>query len=213
MSRSVNGGGPALRVGLIATAMVLAAHTTAGAAEDCLSAPNRAPGPGGHWYFHVDRQDRKCWYLVEPAPLPRAADALTPPLAPPAAPPLAPPLSRPLAPAAPVAQPPGPPPSLDSIFSFWTTGFTSTPVPPPPGTANAAVPLGRPEDDATARQPRAARRSDGPQAALPPKPRKPAPARAPLAHADDQGAAPLTEADRDALFREFLRWQGRQSPQ
>jgi hypothetical protein len=73
MSTGVNGGGPALRVGLITTAMVLSANASAGAAEECLAAPNRAPGPGGHWYFHVDRQDRKCWYLVEPAPPPRAA--------------------------------------------------------------------------------------------------------------------------------------------
>jgi hypothetical protein len=179
---------PALRVGLIAIAMVLGANATAVGAEDCLTAPNRAPGPMGYWHFHFDRnQGRKCWHLVESAPVAPAAQA---PLAPPPA----------------AAQTSSPPLSLSSIFSYWIT-----PVPLPPDTANASAPAVHPDHDAAALQPRTARRFGGQHAALTPKPRKPPPAA--VAHAVDQGTSSPTEAKRDALFQEFLRWQGRQDQQ
>jgi hypothetical protein len=197
MSKCVNCCGPALRVGLIASTMILGANAGAGATEECLTAPNRAPGPGGHWYFHFDRnQDRKCWYLTAPAPQPAAEEAP----------------ASPLAPTVTTAPAPNPPPSFGSIFSSWTAGFSSAPAAPPPDTANATAPA-RPDDAAAPRQPRAVHRSDSQQAALTPKPRRPPPARAPVAHADDGGTASLTEAERDALFQEFLRWRGRQSEQ
>jgi len=34
------------------------------ATDECLTAPNRQPSEGGHWYYHVDRtSNRKCWSL------------------------------------------------------------------------------------------------------------------------------------------------------
>jgi len=33
-------------------------------AVDCLTAPNSAAPPNGHWYYRTDRtQERKCWHL------------------------------------------------------------------------------------------------------------------------------------------------------
>ena len=53
--------------GLWSRAVMLGTNHDARAADDCLAGPNRPPGPGGHWYYHLDRAtDRKCWYLVEP---------------------------------------------------------------------------------------------------------------------------------------------------
>ena len=49
------------------------------AANACLSAPNGAAPNGQHWYYHLDRTDRrKCWYLRELTATP-AADAVSAP--------------------------------------------------------------------------------------------------------------------------------------
>lgn len=51
----------------IALAVLLpgaASGAPAGAAEECLSAPNAAPPAGQHWWYRTDRASkRKCWYL------------------------------------------------------------------------------------------------------------------------------------------------------
>jgi hypothetical protein len=45
-----------------------AGYAPAGAADDCLSEPNRETSAGGHWHYRSDRQShRKCWYLADEA--------------------------------------------------------------------------------------------------------------------------------------------------
>jgi hypothetical protein len=170
---------------------MLATNQAARAADDCLTGPNRQPGPGGHWYFHLDRAtDRKCWYLVEAAARAPAADAVQ---------------SQP-------AEPPSPPqPAFGSFFS--SLGFNGSTTPDPnTGDPRILQPTraddARSDDGAPGRQPRIVRRPVA-EASLTPKPHRPAPARPPAPHADDQAAAPKPD-EREALFQEFLKWRQRQ---
>ena len=51
---------------LFATVIVLTTVSSRAvlAAEDCITEPNHAAAPGGHWYYRVDRvNQRKCWYV------------------------------------------------------------------------------------------------------------------------------------------------------
>jgi hypothetical protein len=67
MSKRVATYGPAVLVGLLATAIMLSTNCAAFAADDCLTAPTHPPGPGAHWRARNDTvNNRKCWYLVEP---------------------------------------------------------------------------------------------------------------------------------------------------
>jgi hypothetical protein len=183
-------------VGLLAIAgtMLGTNQRAALAADDCLAGPTRAPAPGGHWYFHLDRaSNRKCWYLVEPDV--RGPTAEGPELQPPAE---------------------TPPPGFGSFFSLM--GLSSAPVGAPPDTTGNTGRYGdtaRPDDprNPAAASPRAtvARHPDA-QATLTPKPHRSPPARPPAEHADEQPAAPPDQAERDALFQEFLRWRDRKTP-
>jgi hypothetical protein len=189
MSKSVNASIKAACAGLLVAASMLGTNQAARAADDCLTGPNRQPGPGGHWYFHLDRAtDRKCWYLVEATARAPAAETVQP-------------------------QPaePQPQPAFGSLFS--SLGFTGSTTPDPntsdprilqPTRADDA----RSDDGVPGRQPRIVRRPVA-EASLTPKPRRPAPARPPAPHADDQAAAPKPD-ERDALFQEFLKWRQRQ---
>jgi hypothetical protein len=169
--------------GLIAMAIMLGSNRAA-RADDCLAAPSRPPAPGGHWYYHLDHAtDRKCWYLVEP----RAPTAEAEPQ--------------------PASEPP-PQPPFGSFFS--SLGFTGSTRQPDPTTGDARIlqPV-RPDersDDATGRQPRVAR-PPVTEAALVQKPHRPH-VRPPVEH--DEPAASPTQAERDALFQEFLKWRERQ---
>jgi hypothetical protein len=171
--------------GLFATAIVLGANR-ATLADDCLAAPNRPPAPGGHWYYHLDHAtDRKCWYLVEP----RAPTAeVTEPQ--------------------PASEPP-PQPTFGSFFS--SLGFTGSTRQPDPTTGDARIlQTARPDertDDAAGRQPRVTRQPVA-QASLVQKPHRPPHARPPAEH--DEPAASPAQAERDALFQEFLKWRERQ---
>jgi hypothetical protein len=164
-------------------------------AADCLAGPTREPAPGGHWYFHLDRaSDHKCWYLVEPVVRGPTADATE-------------------------SQPPAeapPQPGFGSFFSLM--GLPSAPVGAPPDTTGNTGNVGRNGDPARpddSRNPTAASprpRHPDAQANLTPKPRRPPPARPPAEHADEQPASPPDQAERDALFQEFLRWRDRNTP-
>jgi hypothetical protein len=175
-------------VGLIAAAVMLGS-SQATRADDCLAAPNRPPAPGGHWFYHVDHAaDRKCWYLVEPAARAPAAEVPAPP---------------------PVSEA-TPQPTFGSFFS--SLGFAgSTPQPDTTGDARI-MQTARPDDprsdDATSRQPRVARHPVT-EASLVQKPHRPARVRPPAEHADEPAASPA-QAERDALFQEFLKWRERQ---
>jgi hypothetical protein len=183
---------PALCVGLIAGAVTLAADYPALATDDCLASPNQQLAPGGHWYYHTDRAtNRKCWYLG-------ASGAQTP-----------------------AAETPQPQPTVEATPQPTFGSFFSLMGLPPPATApqsdtpNSAGRNGeaaRSDDsrNVAAPAPRPARRPDS-QAALTPKPRRPPPARPPVGRADEQPASPSDQAERDALFQEFLRWKDRKS--
>ena len=189
MSKCVSVCVKAVSTGLTVTAIVLGTNR-ATLADDCLAAPNRPPDPGGHWYYHLDHAaDRKCWYLVEPARAP-AVEAGEP---------------QPVA-----APPPQPQPTFGSFFS--SLGFTGS-GPQPDTTGDARIQqTARPDaprtDATTGRQPRVAR-PPVTEASLVPKPHRPARPRPPAEHADE-GAASPTQAERDALFQEFLKWRERQ---
>lgn len=178
----------AVFVGLI----MLDSNRAALAADDCLVGPNRPPAPGGHWYYHLDRaNDRKCWYLVEPAARTPTADAMQPAPAP-----------SPQPVAQPAAQP-----GFGSFFSSLSTGFPGSangtqPVAPDARSAQVAPADDRNADTAPARNLQPARRP-ATLAALAPKPHQPTRPRPPAGHA----AAPPDQAERDALFQEFLRWR------
>jgi len=55
---------------------LMASTNAARAASDCLATPDRQAGPGGHWYYRIDRStQRKCWYLTQSgATAPAAAE-------------------------------------------------------------------------------------------------------------------------------------------
>jgi hypothetical protein len=172
---------------------MLSTNGTARAANDCLAGPSREPAPGGHWYFHSDRaSNRKCWYLVEPDTRGPTAEASQ-------------------------AQPPAEPPPQPGFGSFFSLmGLPSAPAGPPPDTTGNVA---RPGDTARLDDPRnaaapsprpAVTRHPDTQAALTPKPHR-SPARPSGEHADEQSAAPPDQAERDALFQEFLRWRDRKT--
>jgi hypothetical protein len=181
-------------VGLLAAAIMLST-SSATRADDCLAGPNRPPAPGGHWYFHLDRAaNRKCWYLVEPETRTPIAEA---------------PETQPVP-----DVPPRPQSAFGSFFSLM--GLPGTTSAPQPDTTNGArmMPNTRPDDvrnDDTAptSRPRIAGHPNA-QAALAPKQHRASPAKLPADHADERPAPP-DQAERDALFQEFLRWRERKA--
>jgi hypothetical protein len=188
---------PAVCAGLLATVIMLGTNCATFAADDCLPGPNRPPAQGGHWYYHVDHvNNRQCWYLVEPGARTPTAESPEPQLSPDA-----------------TTQP-----RFGSFFSSLTAGFTEATAGTQPDTTNSdarilqtAHPDRRKNDEAApGRQPRIARRPDS-EAALAPKQHPPPRARPPAEHADER-PPPLDQAERDALFQEFLRWKNRRTP-
>jgi hypothetical protein len=178
---------PAICVGVLATVLVLDASARA---DNCLLAPGRVARPGVHWVYQTDpTTNRRCWYPIETAPV--AAEAYDP-YRPPA-----------FGPASPY-HPPQPSP-FDTFFS-WATGSPGSTPPDSAGLDPRAAPGPRPDDartdDAAPRPPRPPRAA----ANLTPKPHRP-PA---TAHGDAE--PPLTPAERDTLFTEFLRWQQQKPP-
>jgi hypothetical protein len=187
--------------GLLATAIMPGTNDPARAAAACLPGPDRAPAPGGHWYYHLDHvSNRKCWYLLEPASqtpgqtqMPEAPE------------------SQPAAAAAPQSP-------FGAFFSSLSTGLTGpTAATQPEGTGQARIPS-VPADDlkndqgAPGRQPRMVHSPDA-EAAVTANPHRSAHARPHPEHAEDQAAQPLDQAERDALFQEFLRWRDRRPAQ
>jgi hypothetical protein len=85
-------------------------------------------------------------------------------------------------------------PSLSSFFSSLSAGFAGATTGTQPDTTGdpRIVQTGRP--DAAA------------------KPQRPTHTKPLAEHADEGSAAPLGQAERDALFQEFLRWRERQIP-
>jgi hypothetical protein len=191
MSKCVVSCIPAVSAGLFVAVIALGADRTAVAADDCLTGPNRPPAPGGHWYYHLDHaSDRKCWYLVEPEARTPTAEAMQPQPAP-----------------EPSSQP-TPQPGFGAFFSTLSTGFSGSTA------AQPAIPDARSPQPAPAGDlgttPAAPARAPAALAALAPKPHHPRP---PVARPDEHAAASSDQAERDALFQEFLRWREHRAPQ
>jgi hypothetical protein len=193
MQKPINSRVPAMTASLFAFAFALHSGGLL-AASDCLDQPNRAAAQGGHWYYHVDRATgRKCWHLTETEPTAGPSQAQISPQP---------------------APEPAQPPALSSFFSSLTSGFTtaSTGAPqkdsatrdargmaivqPEPPKGDDAAPKGRQRADA----------KPAPQS----KPDRQASSRSAKAAADQPHPVSLDQAERDALFRDYLRWKERQ---
>jgi hypothetical protein len=193
MQKRIISRAPAMMIGVFAAAFALDGGALF-AASDCLEQPNRAAAQG-HWYYHVDRTNgRKCWYLSgsEVAAKPPQAEA--------------PPQPSPDV----ASQPP-----LSSFFSSLTSGFTTASVNPSPPDAAGRDPRGTPNvqaaapknDDAVSSKRR--QHADTKQAPVA-KPDRQASSRSDKEPPAQSRPASLDQAERDALFREFLRWRDRQ---
>ena len=180
----------AVAVGLCTT--VAMGANWAVASDDCLAQPNRQLGQGGHWYYRLDRVDkRKCWYLEGPGATPRDAGAT-------------------------VGRPSPDTPTLSSFFSLLATDFWGETAAKAQQDATSKdahdlhhATVGRRSIDSGMRRPRLAQYSD-PNTA--PKARSHQPSSVPpRAKGMDQSFA-LGQPERDALFQDFLRWRAREVP-
>jgi hypothetical protein len=166
------------------------------AAGDCVEHPNRQTAPDGQWYYRVDRVSyRKCWYLVEPrTSIPQAE---------------------------PTAARPSPDSALletfSSFFSSLSADFTGaksagTQQDSTKGDARALQT--RPDElrngDATrVKRARIARHPDS-NTGVTRKLNRQSPTGPQVGRTDQPPA--LDEAERNALFQEFLQWSARQPP-
>jgi len=177
----------ALCVGTLTTLSVLGAIEAA-RADDCLREPPRAD-PAVRWTYYTDRAtNRRCWYRIDPAARAPVASAPEP-------------------------SPHDPTAPFGAFFSWWNAGPGNPSAPPSDSGDPRAAPGQRLDDPRIDARPRVLRPSSAAAAAITPKPHRPAPAAAPVVHADAQPQARLTPTERDALFRDFLHWQEQQKPQ
>jgi hypothetical protein len=80
MHHRVNSLASALFVRLLAAAMLLGATRVASAAEGCFDKPGREVNPG-HWYYHSDRlHHRRCWFFEPSEPVTPTASTDHPPV-------------------------------------------------------------------------------------------------------------------------------------
>ena len=173
---------PAVFIGLLAA--IFALHSTRPAAGECIE--RHPPAYGGHWYYHPDRATgRRCWHLVgerEPAAM-------------------APQVEMP---------PPPQPDTVHLLSSFFSSLFAPAGPPPPPPDLRPAVAQSEPR-----REERVARRRRPAEARPAPEPR-PAPEAKSAPEKPEPESKPRPkppspdQADRDALFREYLRWREQQ---
>jgi hypothetical protein len=180
----------AVAVGLCTT--VAMGANWAVASGDCLAQPNRQLGQGGHWYYRLDRVDkRKCWYLEGPEATPRDAGATVGRLSPDT-------------------------PTLSSFFSLLVAdlwGATAAKA-QQDATSKGAHDLHNATEDRRSsesgvRRPPLAQYSDSNTA---PKARSHRLSSAPpRAKGTDQSSA-FGQPERDGLFQDFLRWRARETP-
>ena len=166
-------------------------------AGDCFVQPNHQLAPSGYWYYRLDHVNyRKCWYRAEPTA--RMAHAEAPEAQP--------------APDATLG------PTLSSFFASLSAGSTGA---KPAGTQQDATKgdahtiQSRPDDlknghVSRSKRARMTRHPDSSMAATVKLNRQSSVG--PHIERADQ-APPLSSAERDALFQEFLRWKPDEQPE
>lgn len=179
--------------GMLAAAALLSFNTTASSATECLGQPHLRTAEPGHWYRRSDRtRHRRCWFFVP-------AEVTT---------------DRPMPapPAATVAD------DSRQSWPFFTPGFLQPPPSPPqqmevPQTQPNTTP-DRSVEATQAVSPRPARRNKTvrrkrPSIAPPPMTTGAADRRdqPKQTASDEKQDSPLSEADREALFQDFVKWQ------
>jgi hypothetical protein len=175
------------------TAPIALSNSPVVAAADCVGRPNGQVPPGAHWYYHFDRtSERKCWFL--------GMSATETPQAP-----------------APELQPaePSPPPAIASLFSLLTGRPTAVTSPESGQDATksdsrliqtAPTKVLKLEDIVPRELTLSARRSDS-NGLLISNWRQKSPSRRALKQTNQRDASQINQAEHDALFREYLRWQ------
>jgi hypothetical protein len=192
MSRHVISYAPAVVAGLFT---VIAFSTNWTLASDCLVQPNRQLAQSGHWYYRVDHVNyRKCWYLVEPTTRMAHAEASE---------------AQP-APDATLGS------TLSSFFALLSAGSTGAKLAGThqDATKGDARPIQTRPDDVNGdalrlKQARLGRSTDS-NTAPTSKLKRQSPTGPHMAQTNQP--PPLDQANRDALFQEFLRWKARQTP-
>jgi len=182
---------PPIFASLLATMIAIGTGSAARAARDCIEQPTGQASQGAHWYYHVDRtNNRRCWYLEMPAAMPPQS-------------------------ASPELQPMEPPPQspIASLFAFLSGGLLSG---SPQDLAKSdprakQVPATKPlkiEDIVPTESTRNAKRYDSNGILASDWRQNEWRQNVPSQRRSDQyGAPPINQAERDALFREYLRWR------
>ncbi len=180
-------------VGTLAAAALLGLNTTASSATECFENPDLRTAKPGHWYYYTDRtRRRRCWFLS-----PAEVTGDTPVSAPPAA--------------------TAGDYSLQSLLSY-VTGFSQTPYPPPQQIAvpqTQADPIPDRSGEATQTiSPRPARPNKTVRRERPQIVPLPVTTGAAVRHdqpeqstSSEKQDLQLNEADREALFQDFVKWQ------
>jgi hypothetical protein len=199
--------------GTLALAALLGVNTTASAAAECLENPDPHVTQPGRWHYRSDRTlNRKCWRF-DPADATAATQAAAPAIAQTAAP-AATQLTAPatVQPAAPSAAAYGD--SQQSLLSRF--GFSQPFSSPPQQPNQVSVPENSAATPQTispnpAKSARTVRREQ-PKTASPPttngaaaEPRDQS--RQLAAEKNEKPDAPINVAEREALFRDFVKWQ------
>jgi hypothetical protein len=188
-----------LFAGTLASAALLGLSATASSAAECLENPDLRTAKPGHWYYHSDwAQHRRCWFFV-----PAEVTADTPVSAPPAT------VS---APAAAIVGDY----SVQSLLSYFAARFSQPPSPPPQqmeGLQRQPITISDRTCEATQISPKHARPNktvarERPQIAPPPTRTGAAVRRdqPEQSASNERPNLPLNEADREALFQEFVKW-------
>jgi hypothetical protein len=159
------------------------------AASSCISEPNAQTAPGAHWYYHVDpASHRKCWYVDKPQINPQ-------PEQPTGTPSGAPPIEQ---------------PAPQSPFSSFLSGLSklaSPGVPQPEPSSNPAIPQPNPITTPTANDALPKHRVGRPDPSKNEASRRPDRTAAVTSLASSRSNSPMTQEERDALFRHYLQWQ------
>jgi hypothetical protein len=177
---------PPVFASLLAMMITIGTGSVTRAAPACIEQPTGEASQGAHWYYHVDRTSRRrCWHLDSPATVPSQTALPELPLT----------ESNPQSPIA-------------SLLAFLSGGLLSgspqdiATIDPRPKQIPATKPL-KIEDIVPTQLTRNARHYDS-NGILASDWRQNA---SPQRRSDQNGAPPINQTERDALFHGYLRWQ------